>query len=164
MHEIYGGYVQAELSDGRFGNYQVARRIFQDFQRLANEHPAAFQTLAHQLHQNGDVEKLSDACKQACRDVGLAFREPAENGGLKWQRPLEDLREFAKLSVMAAPQGLLQRFFSVNTGVPIYKMGTPFKKPSARALDEVESRYLTTVCLDWIGPDSCHYPGNRLIP
>lgn len=165
MHEILGRYTQVELRDGRFGNYQVARQIFQDFTRLAKEHPAAFQMLAHQLCHDGDVEQaLSDSCKQACRDAGLAYRGQSAGGGMVWQRPIEELRAFAKLSVVESAPGLLRRIFSAHTDLPAYKMGTPFKNPSTRVPDEVDGRYLTAVCLDWMGSDASQYPGHRLIP
>lgn len=163
MQEIIGGYSEVTLRDGRIGNYQVARQFYQDFSRLATEHPDAFQQFVRHLRSDTSLDQLSDTCAQACRDIGLLYHHASATGTLQWRRPVEELQEFAKLAIDVKPAGLLSKLFGLSA-TPSYKICSPFKNPSAAAPDQVEPKNLRAIIMDWMGSDTRQYPGYRLIP
>lgn len=163
MQEIMGGYTEVELRDGRIGNYQVARQFYQDFSRLEAEHPEAFQLMARHLLHDGSLKNLSETCVQACRDIGLLYHETSRTGDLQWRRPVEELREFAKVALAMKRAGFLSKLFGFEAS-PRYKICSPFKNPSSTAPDQVAPVNLKTVIIDWAGSDTRDYTGHRLIP
>jgi len=169
MEEIFGGYTQVELRDGREGNYQVAQKYFRDFSRLEREFPAGFKKLCARVMANPALE-LTEEHKGILVDVGLAYRRSEDakqftNDPRPFDlaKPEDEIKDFLVLTVIQKPLSSLRAFFSTSADVD-YKLVTPFMYPKSGYPDEVADGKKACVILEWAGQDSRDYPGDKLVP
>ena len=160
MQEILGGYTEVELSDGRKGNYEVARQYYRDFDRLRIETPEGFNRVCDAVLSK-TPRAWNDAEKRDLTIAGLAFASAAE-GKFVLKRPEDEISAFIRLAVR---ESLVSQIFGIVTsGEPQYDLRSPFKHHASGEPDEVPAERRQPVVLDWVGPDTREYPGYKLLP